>query len=93
VVDPERGVVIGYSILYYGDSPRRMQINEIFKILDGRIRMVDKIGLMEEGITTSGFTHLLVLSARRTTTTDLLGDMHWKFGQAVQDGSFSPPLP
>lgn len=57
VVDPERGIVIGYSILYYGDSPRRMQINEVFKILDGRIRMVDNIGLMEEGITTSGFTH------------------------------------
>jgi len=57
VIDAERGVVIGYSILYYGDSPRRMQINEVFKILDGRIRMVDNIGLMEEGITTSGFTH------------------------------------
>jgi hypothetical protein len=56
VVDPERGIVIGYSILYYGDSPRRMQINEVFKILNGRIRMVDNIGLMEEGITTSGFT-------------------------------------
>ena len=57
VVDPERGIVIGYSILYYGNSERRMQINEIFKILDGRIRMVDNIGLMEEGITTSGFSH------------------------------------
>jgi hypothetical protein len=57
VVDPERGIVIGYSILYYGKSERRMQINEVFKILDGRIRMVDNIGLMEEGITTSGFTH------------------------------------
>ena len=57
VVDPERGIVIGYSILYYGKSDRRMQINEIFKILDGRIRMIDNIGLMEEGITTSGFTH------------------------------------
>ena len=56
VVDPERGIVIGYSILYYGKSDRRMQINEVFKILDGRIRMVDNIGLMEEGITTSGFT-------------------------------------
>jgi hypothetical protein len=33
-----------------------MQISEIFKILDGRIRMVDNIGLMEDGITTSGFT-------------------------------------
>jgi hypothetical protein len=57
LIDPERGIVIGYAILYYGDSPRRMQINEVFKILDGRIRMVDNIGLMEEGITTSGFTH------------------------------------
>ena len=57
LIDPERGIVIGYAILYYGDSPRRMQINEIFKILDGRIRMVDNIGLMKEGITTSGFTN------------------------------------
>jgi hypothetical protein len=57
LVDPGRGIVIGYSILYYGTSERRMQINEVFKILDGRIRMVDNIGLMEEGITTSGFTH------------------------------------
>ena len=55
LVDPERGIVIGYAILHYGDSPRRMQINEVFKILNGRIRMVDNIGLMEEGITTSGF--------------------------------------
>jgi hypothetical protein len=56
LIDPERGIVIGYAILYYGDRSRRMQINEVFKILDGRIRMVDNIGLMEEGITTSGFT-------------------------------------
>ena len=56
LIDSERGIVIGYAILYYGNGPRRMQINEIFKILDGRIRMVDNIGLMEEGITTSGFT-------------------------------------
>jgi len=56
LIDPERGIVIGYAILYYGDSPRRMQINEVFKILDGRLRMVDNIGLMEEGITTSGFS-------------------------------------
>lgn len=56
LIDPERGIVIGYAILYYGNSPRRMQINEIFKILNGRIRMVDNIGLMQDGITTSGFT-------------------------------------
>ena len=56
LIDPKRGIVIGYAILHYGDSTRRMQINEVFKILDGRIRMVDNIGLMEEGITTSGYT-------------------------------------
>ena len=57
LIDPESGIVIGYAILYYGDSPRRIQINEIFKILDGRIRMADNICLMEDGITTSCFTH------------------------------------
>jgi hypothetical protein len=56
LVDPERGIVVGYAILYYGNGNRRMQINEIFKILDGRIRLIDNIGLMEDGITTSGFT-------------------------------------
>ncbi len=56
VVDPERGIVIAYSLLYYANSDRRMQINEVFKILEGRIRLIDNIGLMEEGITRSGFT-------------------------------------
>lgn len=54
-IDPERGIVIGYTVLFYGDSKQRMLVNEIFKIIDGRIRMIDNIGLMEEGITTSGF--------------------------------------
>ena len=56
VIDPERGIVIGYSILHFGND-RAMQINEVFKILDGRIRLIDNIGLMGEGIRTSGFTH------------------------------------
>jgi hypothetical protein len=34
---------------------QQMEINEKFKILDGRIRLVDNIGLMGAGITTSGF--------------------------------------
>ena len=55
LIDPERGIVIGYSILHYANG-RRMQINEVFKILDGRIRLVDNIGLMGEGFETSGFS-------------------------------------
>ena len=56
LIDPERGIVIGYSILHFGND-RAMQINEVFKILDGRIRLIDNIGLMGKGIKTSGFTH------------------------------------
>jgi hypothetical protein len=55
LINPERGIVIGYAILQYANN-RQMQINEIFKILDGRIRLVDNIGLMGSGIGTSGFT-------------------------------------
>lgn len=55
LIDPERGIVIAYAVLHYGTSSRRMQINEVFKILGGRIRMIDNIGLMKEGLTTSGF--------------------------------------
>jgi hypothetical protein len=55
LIDPERGIVIGYAILQYAND-RQMQINEVFKILDGRVRLVDNIGLMGSGITTSGFT-------------------------------------
>jgi hypothetical protein len=54
LIDPERGIVIGYAILHYANG-RRMQINEVFKILGGRIRLVDNIGLMGEGFETSGF--------------------------------------
>lgn len=55
VVDPERGIVVGYSILEFPDN-HQMQINEVFKVLQGRVRMIDNIGLMGEGIKTSGFT-------------------------------------
>jgi len=55
LVDPERGIVIGYSLLQFPND-REMQINEVFKILDGRVRLIDNIGLMGEGIKTSGFT-------------------------------------
>lgn len=33
-----------------------MQMDEVFKTLNGRLGTVDNIGLKEEGITTSGFT-------------------------------------
>jgi hypothetical protein len=56
LIDSERGIVIAYSILKFPNN-RAMQINEVFKILDGRIRLIDNIGLMGERIETSGFTN------------------------------------
>jgi hemerythrin superfamily protein len=57
LIDPERGIVIAYSILHYSNTTKKMQINEIFKIINGRIRMIDNIGLMQDDIITSGFTN------------------------------------
>jgi hypothetical protein len=56
LVDPERGIVIAYCILQFPNN-RAMQINEVFKILNDRVRLIDNIGLMGEGIKTSGFTY------------------------------------
>lgn len=55
LVDPDRGIVIAYSILHYSNTTKKMQINEVFKIIGGRIRMIDNIGLMQDAILTSGF--------------------------------------
>src|SRR3954454_21781504 len=57
LIDPERGIVIGYSISSYGNRSRSMQIQSHQKSLERGAAMPVKISLMEEGITTSGFTH------------------------------------
>jgi hypothetical protein len=59
VVDPERGVVLGVTLLHYPKLPqqRRMYVSEIFKVVAGRIVTIDNIGLMMEGVSTLGFIH------------------------------------
>ena len=54
MVDPERGIAIGYTLLMYpGD--RVMLISEVFKVLDGRFRLIDYIGIVGTGVKTTGF--------------------------------------
>lgn len=55
LIDADRGIVIAYSILHYSNTTKKMQINEVFKIIGGKIRMIDNIGLMQDEILTSGF--------------------------------------
>jgi hypothetical protein len=59
VIDPERGIVFGVTLLHYLKTPNQQQmyVSEVFKVVGGRIVRIDNIGLMMQGVTTLGFTH------------------------------------
>lgn len=59
VVDPERGIVMGITLLHYPRLPGqpKMYVSEIFKVAGGRIVKIDNIGLMVSGVETLGFVH------------------------------------
>jgi hypothetical protein len=59
VIDPERGIVFGITLLHYlkNQPARQMYVSEVFKVVGGRIVKIDNIGLMMEGVTTLGFVH------------------------------------
>jgi hypothetical protein len=59
VIDPERGIVFGLTLLHYlsGPTPRQMYVSEIFKVIGGRIVRIDNIGLMMTDTETLGFVH------------------------------------
>lgn len=59
VIDEERGIVIGITLLHYLKSPRgsKMYVNEIFKVVKGKIVKIDNIGLMQDSVSTLGFVH------------------------------------
>ena len=59
VVEPERGIVFGVTLLHYPKLPKQseMYVSEVFKVVGGRIVKIDNIGLMMEGVETLGFTH------------------------------------
>ena len=48
--------MVGNAIYYDRDSPRRMRINEVFKIPDRRFRTGDYIGMMEKELPPLTFT-------------------------------------
>jgi hypothetical protein len=59
IVDPERGIVMGITLLHYPRLPDRpkMYVSELFKVVKGRIVKIDNIGLMVQGVDTLGFVH------------------------------------
>lgn len=59
VIDPERGIVFGVTLLHYPTRPDQtaMYVSEIFKVVRGKIVRIDNIGLMMQGVASLGFTH------------------------------------
>jgi len=59
VIDVERGVVFGVTLLHYlrNPAPSQMYVSEVFKVVGGKIVRIDNIGLMMQGVTTLGFVH------------------------------------
>ena len=59
VIDAERGIVFGVTLLHYPQLPKQpqMYVSEIFKVVNGRIVKIDNIGLMMSGVHTLGFVH------------------------------------
>ena len=59
IVDPERGIVFGLTLLLYPKSPnqQRMYVSEIFKVVNHKVVQIDNIGLMMPGVPTNGFVH------------------------------------
>jgi len=59
VADPERGIVIGITLLHYPKAAGKpkMYVSEVFKAVRGRIVKIDNIGLMMRDVDTLGFVH------------------------------------
>ncbi len=59
VVDAERGIVLGITLLHYPQLPNqpKMYVSEVFKVVAGRIVKIDNIGLMLQDVNTLGFVH------------------------------------
>ena len=57
VIDPDSGIVFGVTLLHFDDG-RQMYVSEVFRIVGGRIALIDNIGLMlDPPVETLGFTH------------------------------------
>lgn len=54
IIDPERGILVGITLLHFPNN-RIMYVSEIFKILDGKIRLIDNLPVWISGVETLGF--------------------------------------
>ena len=54
IIEPERGIIHGVTLLHMGNG-RQMYVNEVFKVLDGKIVLIDNLPVMMDDAETLGF--------------------------------------
>ena len=54
IIEPERGIIHGVTLLHMGNG-RQMYVNEVFKVLDGKIVLIDNLPVMLDDAETLGF--------------------------------------
>jgi hypothetical protein len=59
LVDAERGIVFNLTLLLYKKAPNLqwMYVSETFRAVNHKIVQIDNIGLMMQGVSTTGFIH------------------------------------
>lgn len=54
IIEPERGTVVGITLLHFPNN-QQMYVSEVFKVLDGKIILIDNLPIMLQGAETLGF--------------------------------------
>ena len=54
IIDPARGIVVGLTLLLYPND-RQMYVSEVFKVMDGKIVLIDNLPVDLRGKKTIGF--------------------------------------
>ena len=54
IIDPERGTVVGITLLHFPNN-QQMYVSEVFKVLGGKIVLIDNLAVMLQGAETLGF--------------------------------------
>lgn len=54
IIEPDRGIVVGITLLHFPNNGA-MYVSEVFKVLDGKIILIDNLPVMLQGAETLGF--------------------------------------
>lgn len=56
IIEPERGIVVGITLLHFPNN-RQMYVSEVFKVMDGKIMLIDNLPLFLTDTESLGFPY------------------------------------